>query len=562
MLKLLKLQFGVSSESVNLEFDPGAITIFVGPNNSGKSLLLKEIEHILTQRNFGINISNKILDSIELNSLSISDVIKIIFPDQQNINWKLVPDEQPITLHLKHSLSNPGNIVNTQWREILNSIESEELTGNYKFFFASVFLLRLDGEKRLSLVHPQKAGDFLSNEYASHLDAIFKNDKARAKISEFIFEAFSRYFVVDPMNRGELRIRLSKRAPIDTAEEQALDIRARNFHKESELIELFSDGVKAFTGILTAIFSGEFKTILIDEPEAFLYPPLARKLGQILTQMANQQKSNVIASTHSTDFILGCVQVGIPVNIVRLTYSEGNATARLFLGEEFQKLMRDPILRSAGVLNALFHYGTVVGEGNIDRVFYEEINLRLLAKDRGVADILFINAISKDTIRRIIKPLRDMGIPSAGIVDLDILKENDLAALLRSAYVPEALVESWSNLKRKIVEAFKNENIDLKTKGIQALNQIDKEVAENLISDIAKYGIFIVPVGEVENWLSHLNIEGQKTKWLIGTLEKLGSNPEDENYIQPSEGDVWEFIENIGKWIKDPKRRGMGVDPR
>jgi hypothetical protein len=302
------------------------------------------------------------------------------------------------------------------------------------------------------------------------LAALFKDDAARHKIREFTAEAFNKYFVIDPTKLGELRVRMSQRPPRNNTEEQALDSCARNFHQDAEPIESFSDGVKAFTGTLTAIFSGEFKIILIDEPDAFLHPPLARRLGQILTQTANERQGNVLASTHSADFLFGCVQAGKPVNIVRLTYDDGKATAKLLPGEELQKLMRDPLLRSAGIIDALFHRGAVIGEGDIDRVFYEEINLRLLAEGRGVADVLFANAISKDTIRKLIEPLRRMGVPSAAIVDLDILKESDLAALLRAAYVPEALVESWSNLKRKVIESFKNESVDLKLEGIQGLS--------------------------------------------------------------------------------------------
>jgi predicted ATPase len=44
-----------------------------------------------------------------------------------------------------------------------------------------------------------------------------------------------------------------------------------------------SDGVQAFVGIVCAVLWGDYRAILIDEPEAFLHPPLARKLGRQLT---------------------------------------------------------------------------------------------------------------------------------------------------------------------------------------------------------------------------------------------------------------------------------------
>jgi hypothetical protein len=52
-------------------------------------------------------------------------------------------------------------------------------------------------------------------------------------------------------------------------------------------------------------------------------------------------------------------------------------------------------------------------------------------------------------------------------------------------------------------------------------------------------------------------VEGKKTKWLIAMFDKLGSNSEEQNFIKPSQGDVWEFVETIGKWLNNLNRKGM-----
>jgi ABC-type hemin transport system ATPase subunit len=80
MLKLLKLQFGASSGSETLDFQPGSMTVFVGPNNSGKSLLLREIEQYMGNIP-GQSSPTKIVSSLDLNPIRISDVIRIIFPE-------------------------------------------------------------------------------------------------------------------------------------------------------------------------------------------------------------------------------------------------------------------------------------------------------------------------------------------------------------------------------------------------------------------------------------------------------------------------------------------------
>src|SRR5207248_10030214 len=114
---------------------------------------------------------------------------------------------------------------------------------------------------------------------------------------------------------------------------------------------------------------------------------------------------------------------GAPVNIIRLTYRGGVATARVLRNDDLLKLMRNPLLRSTGVLNGLFYEFVVVTESDSDRAFYQEINERLLRfnPELGIPNCLFLNAQNKQTVRSIIRPLRELGIPAAGIVDIDVL---------------------------------------------------------------------------------------------------------------------------------------------
>ncbi|MFK5284037.1 hypothetical protein ACI3PL_31110, partial [Lacticaseibacillus paracasei] len=46
------------------------------------------------------------------------------------------------------------------------------------------------------------------------------------------------------------------------------------FHKKAKHILEYSDGVQAFTGLVMTVIAGEEKIMLVDEPDAFLHPPL------------------------------------------------------------------------------------------------------------------------------------------------------------------------------------------------------------------------------------------------------------------------------------------------
>ena len=87
--------------------------------------------------------------------------------------------------------------------------------------------------------------------------------------------------------------------------------------------------------------------------------------------------------------------------------------------------MRNTLLRSAKILDGLFYDYVIVTEADADRAFYQEINERLLRfmPDLGIPNCLFVNWQGKQTEKTIIRPLRELGIPTVGIVDIDLIKD-------------------------------------------------------------------------------------------------------------------------------------------
>jgi hypothetical protein len=298
--------------------------------------------------------------------------------------------------------------------------------------------------------------------------------------------------------------------------------------------------------------------ILIDEPEAFLHPPLVRKLGRRLTEIASDRGGVVFASTHSADFLVGAAQAGKNLNVIRLTYKRGVPTARLLEASRLTELMRNPFLRSSGVLSALFHEGAVVCEADTDRSFYQEVNERLLMFGAGGIDsCVFLNSNGKDTLRHIVQPLREMGIPAAAIVDLDVVKPGTLKLLLQAAFVPQPLVDPLNGLRDKIYAAYQSNGVEPKKAGIDALDRPSRESALALLTNLEEYGIFVVPAGEIEKWLPELQAAGHGPYWLNQIFTKMGADPKDTAYVKPHTGDVWDFLNKVAIWINNPARKGM-----
>jgi hypothetical protein len=59
-------------------------------------------------------------------------------------------------------------------------------------------------------------------------------------------------------------------------------------------------------------------------------------------------------------------------------------------------------------------------------------------------------------------------------------------------------------------------------RGISLLDPVDHARASALRNELATYGLFLVPLGELEAWLAKPRIEGHTPKWLIAMLARLG----------------------------------------
>lgn len=553
MIKNINLKSGRAFEGAKTNVDALPITVFVGPNNSGKSQILREINQICVNGNNNSN--NKIIDRIEFLGIHENDVEKIInkIRLEPEFNEVIYPDhilvgrngarQQVYLAGYKNALLNP------------NAFVSEFCNG-----YLSHNTLILNGNNRINLVNTQSAGNLQEQAHTS-FQMLFRDDVKRAQVRRIIYEAFGQYLVIDPTNLGNFSLRLSTNEPKNHAEERGIHAEAVEFHKKAMPIEQASDGVKAFTGMITEMVAGDPSILLMDEPEAFLHPSLAFNLGKEVASIMSHSDKRLFVATHSPNFIMGCIQSGAPVNIVRLTYRDGVATSRILPNDDILKLMRNPLLRSVGVLSALFYEFVVVTESDADRAFYQEVNDRLLKfTEKGIPNCLFLNAQNKQTVKTIIKPLRQLGIPVAGIVDIDILKDGGSvwSDFLDCASLPEIERNPLAQTRQALKQKFIDSGRDMKRDGgLNILEGQDKEALSNLFQKLAEYGLFVVPNGELESWLLSLNATGHGPNWLIQIFEKMGEDSNLGTYIKPDESDVWTFIEEIGKWFLNPAKKGI-----
>jgi ABC-type cobalamin/Fe3+-siderophores transport system ATPase subunit len=546
MLKSISLKFTEVQGPVVVPAQ--GVTIFVGPNNAGKSLVLRELEQDISSHQ---PIPTKLLSDFEIVWL---DEVQLA-ADITNLTKKAPLGMSSANIHIGRF--NPSGNLDASNVDLAQLTQFMKGQSNKRWVtsqFLRFFLIRLDGRTRFELTADRPRGDLLG-QAQNMLVHLFKDNEARKRVSDITHDAFGVYFTIEQLSAQNLRIRLSQTKP--DANEQNWNDAARAFHGKAIHIKDASDGVQAFVGILCAVLSGDYRAVLIDEPEAFLHPPLARKLGYQLTSEL-KEGGTLMASTHSPDFLIGCLQASPNVRVVRLEYSNEKSKGRIVDSAILTTLFKTPLMRSANVISALFHDGVVVTESDNDRAFYSEIYYRLAEQEKGYPSLLFVNAQNKQTIRDIIGPLRAFGVPAAAAVDIDILKNagSEWTGWLKSAHLPDALYGGLGQQRGDLKKRYDDAQLDMKKGGIELLQGDDKQAAIELFDQLDRYGVFAVRKGELESWLPNLGAVGKKTDWTISALEKMGSDPSDAEYVKPAADDVWEFMRKIVAWVKDAARKG------
>jgi energy-coupling factor transporter ATP-binding protein EcfA2 len=167
MLESITLKF---TENNDLTLPASGITVFVGPNNSGKSLLLRELELALSSNPLPTGL--KLLRDYQVTWPSIEEVKTSI----AKMSALKVANQQP-SLPAGHVIVcriNPnGGLETTTLDEA--SLLSYLTSKHNKAWLASQYLrwglVRLDGRSRFNLTNDQAAGDLLGlpNNTLAHL---------------------------------------------------------------------------------------------------------------------------------------------------------------------------------------------------------------------------------------------------------------------------------------------------------------------------------------------------------------------------------------------------------
>ena len=335
-----------------------------------------------------------------------------------------------------------------------------------------------------------------------------------------------------------------------SAHELSLRPAARDFFARAKPLEEEGDGVRAFLSLITASALHKEGLVLIDEPEAFLHPPLAAELAHHLAEEAEGSGATCVCATQSAAFLAGCIDSGKAINIVRIGFDRRPVRRSLHVmpAAELKTLLDDPVVRSAGVLEALFAESAVLCEGETDCLVFRTA-YRAVAGHRMNCTPVFISLGTKSKIPFVLGPLRKMGVRVAALVDFDFLygqkqgKNTDFTQLMNALDLTPGMRRSAVALKDAVKDQATPEAA--KAKGLGAYEPPDD--ARKLLSDLAAQGVFVLPWGELESqhpFARSIKLPSvkDKTGWAGAVASHLAKGE------SPSAG-LREFIHQLAAWL-------------
>lgn len=533
--------------TINLASDD--IVVFVGPNNAGKSAALKNILlKAKDKKNEG-----KVVAEIEISTSGTQDDL---------VGW--------LQKSSRKDLANPSNPTYTRLGTSVHESQAKSWWQNYSDGFhelTNFFVYHLTTDARLSTANPAPNIALTRDALTHPIHYLQVNDSLENKASSFFKEAFDEDLIVHRNAGNEVPLHCGKK-PFPKEGEDRVSLGYLRELEKLPTLHSQGDGMRSFVGVLLHSLIVEHTVILIDEPEAFLHPPQARLLGQMLIKEAPSNRQLFIA-THSGDFLRGLLDSNSRrVRIVRIQRNGSVNPIKELDNSGVREVWGDPILRYSNVLDGLFHRKVVLCESDSDCRFYAAIMDSLIDPNGETRreHIMFLHCGGKARMPVVIAALKNLDVPVSVVCDFDLLNAespireicgaigldwislskdwtllknsidqkkpelntaevtreiNDLLASIKDTIFPKTAQKSIESVLRR-----SSPWAHAKTVGKAFVPSGDSTIAcDRLLSNLEASGLFIVPVGELEGFCRSVGNHGPK--WVNEVLGKdLGSDPE------------------------------------
>ena len=562
------------SDGTLVEIESHDVVVLVGPNNAGKSLALRELHDYV-----GGEPDSKVLTSAKLKSVGTSES----FEQFVRNNARVEVQNQGKSINIRGygiNLGMGGNNLASMWPRNI---------GNFR----SLFSLRIPTENRITDSDPANAIDPLT-ENPSHPIHLLYDDRIEERISAYFRRAFGEDLILYRAGGRRSSLFVGERPKRSGGEDRVSATYLERLRAATTPLDAQGDGMRSFASVILHLLAPITPNILLlDEPEAFLHPPQARLLGEIIAA-ERSNRAQLFVATHSPDVLHGLIGVAPDYLRVLRIQRNGDVNRVKELDKEIVKeISLDPLMRYSSVLSGVFHERVIICEADADCMLYSAILDVPDVHEGRYPDVLFVHATGKHRVATLAKALYSLDVPVDTVLDMDVL--NDMRVLQGivealggcwnsiepSAQAVKTAVEeqkpplsveevkdnlkaildknpddqeSLAGLKREVNTQFRSaspwENI--KSAGQRALPPGEATRHFGKLQSLCKsIGLWIVPVGEMEGFCK--SIGGHGPGWVQEVIEEydLATAPELEdarNFVQ----EIWTLRnQNLSRALGD-----------
>ena len=437
--------------------------------------------------------------------------------------------------------------------------------------FSPLFNLRMPTDTRLSGSNPASAIDMQREAYSHPIHILFDDDKLEIKISDHFRTAFGNDLIIDHFAGQSIPLLVGDR-PVPAVEEgeDRLSKTYREKTRDSTIPLLEQgDGMRSFASVILHMLAPISASILLlDEPEAFLHPPQARFLGEIIAT-EKPSRAQLFVATHSPDVLHGLLNVAPDrLRLLRMQ-RDGDVNRIKELDKELvKKISVDPLMNYSSVLSGVFHERVIICEADGDCMFYSSILDLSDVHGEGNPDVLFIHAGGKDRMATLAATLTALDVPVDVVADIDVLRDegglkkiidalggdwskiNPAANVVRTAIeesIPGISLDQIKDGIRSVLDEEEQSDASerqlhsrinavfnkaspwdfVKRAGVSSLPQGQAtERFQELQTLCEETGLWIVPVGQLEGFCKSIPLRGPR--WVQGVIDNrdLVSDPE------------------------------------
>lgn len=358
----------VFSGGTALTFSDDEIVVFVGPNNAGKSAALKEMESLVSR-----NGTHTVVKSATFRKVGQ----KNDFESYLEKNSQKVKDSNDLrytgfgfNIHKSHLqyFDNPSD----------------------RHPVASFFCTRLATENRIVASNPAGAIALFQQPASHPIHLLLMDEKLADRISGHFRHAFGKDLFPFRAGGGSFPLYVGRKPEKGPGEDELSRSFVERIRDQAEPLESQGDGMRSFATVLLHVLVADTHSIqFLDEPEAFLHPPQARLLGELIAR-ERKAKSQLFIATHSTDILDGLIAGGASrVRIVRIQREGAVNRVKELSKEKTASIASDTLARYSGVFGGIFYQHVVICESDADCLFYSSLlNTRAVSGSQR-ADILF-----------------------------------------------------------------------------------------------------------------------------------------------------------------------------